>query len=240
MSSAARRGGSAPGRRRRARRASTSATPGPAGGTRRRRSTCALPASSPSGPARTGWCRRPRTGSRRGEPASRHRAARGAVPVPLAGAGSRARGCGLGAGLGGGGGGAGRRPCCDRSRAAARSGPRGRRRARPPTRLRAVALAAEDLLTSDLVGYVAACPGVGCGWLFADRRRRRRWCSMAACGNRAKARRYAQRHGVRRLSLPPGSARHGVPAICMTLRSTTIPQRGEGSAFDRHGVRPNC
>jgi predicted RNA-binding Zn ribbon-like protein len=63
--------------------------------------------------------------------------------------------------------------------------------------LRAVALAAEDLLTSDLAAFVAACPGAGCGWLFADRRRRRRWCSMAACGNRAKARRYAERHGIR-------------------------------------------
>jgi len=63
--------------------------------------------------------------------------------------------------------------------------------------LRAVVLAAEDLLTSDLSAFVTACPGAGCGWLFADRRRRRRWCSMAACGNRAKARRYAERHGVR-------------------------------------------
>jgi predicted RNA-binding Zn ribbon-like protein len=67
----------------------------------------------------------------------------------------------------------------------------------PADALRAAALAAEDLLTSDLSGFVAACPGEGCGWLFADRRRRRRWCSMAACGNRAKARRYAERHGVR-------------------------------------------
>jgi predicted RNA-binding Zn ribbon-like protein len=65
----------------------------------------------------------------------------------------------------------------------------------PADALRAVALAAEDLLTSDLRAFVAACPGEGCGWLFADRRRRRRWCSMAACGNRAKARRYAERHG---------------------------------------------
>lgn len=62
--------------------------------------------------------------------------------------------------------------------------------------LRAVSLAAEDLLTSELSAFVAACPGAGCGWVFADRRRRRRWCSMAACGNRAKARRYAERHGV--------------------------------------------
>jgi len=58
-----------------------------------------------------------------------------------------------------------------------------------------VAMAAEDLLTSSLAPYVAACPGMGCGWVFADRRRKRRWCSMAACGNRAKARRYAERHG---------------------------------------------
>lgn len=62
--------------------------------------------------------------------------------------------------------------------------------------LRAVAIAAEALLTSDLSGFVTACPGEGCGWLFADRRRRRRWCSMAACGNRAKARRFAQRHAT--------------------------------------------
>ena len=59
--------------------------------------------------------------------------------------------------------------------------------------LAAVATAAEDLLTSSLAAFVAACPGEGCGWLFADRRRKRRWCSMAACGNRAKARRYAER-----------------------------------------------
>lgn len=57
----------------------------------------------------------------------------------------------------------------------------------------AVAVAAEELLTSPLGGCVAACPGTGCGWVFADPRRRRRWCSMAVCGNRAKARAYARR-----------------------------------------------
>jgi predicted RNA-binding Zn ribbon-like protein len=51
----------------------------------------------------------------------------------------------------------------------------------------------DDLLSSPLSGVVAACPGVGCGWLFADPRQRRRWCDMAVCGNRAKARRYAER-----------------------------------------------
>jgi len=57
--------------------------------------------------------------------------------------------------------------------------------------LHAVASSAERLLVSSLSGCVAACPGQDCGWLFADPRRRRRWCSMAVCGNRAKVRRYA-------------------------------------------------
>jgi predicted RNA-binding Zn ribbon-like protein len=61
--------------------------------------------------------------------------------------------------------------------------------------LRAVALAAEGLLTSELSAFVSACPGAGCGWLFADRRGRRRWCSMAACGNRDKAIRHGRTAG---------------------------------------------
>jgi predicted RNA-binding Zn ribbon-like protein len=58
----------------------------------------------------------------------------------------------------------------------------------------AVAWAAARLLTSPMVERVAACPGAGCGWVFADPRGRRRWCSMAWCGNRAKARRFAERN----------------------------------------------
>jgi predicted RNA-binding Zn ribbon-like protein len=58
--------------------------------------------------------------------------------------------------------------------------------------LRAVAWSAAALLTSPLAAHVGACPGVGCGWVFADLRDRRRWCSMAWCGNRNKARRHAQ------------------------------------------------
>jgi predicted RNA-binding Zn ribbon-like protein len=61
--------------------------------------------------------------------------------------------------------------------------------------LHTAAACAEDLLTSRLAGCVAACPGTGCGWLFGDPRRRRRWCSMAVCGNRAKARRHTERRG---------------------------------------------
>jgi predicted RNA-binding Zn ribbon-like protein len=59
--------------------------------------------------------------------------------------------------------------------------------------LLAIAWHAAELLTSPLAGRVFACPGDGCGWLFGDPRGRRRWCSMAVCGNRAKVRRHAAR-----------------------------------------------
>ena len=54
---------------------------------------------------------------------------------------------------------------------------------------------AADLLTSGELAKVGQCADHRCGWLFLDtsRNRSRRWCSMAYCGNRAKARRYYQR-----------------------------------------------
>lgn len=69
----------------------------------------------------------------------------------------------------------------------------------PPSRdvrlpLHAAALAAADLLARPERADVRACPGHGCGWLFLDPRGRRVWCSMAACGNRAKVRAHAARH----------------------------------------------
>jgi len=58
-----------------------------------------------------------------------------------------------------------------------------------------VLTAATDLLTSDSRGLVRQCEDSGCGWLFLDRSnaRKRRWCSMADCGNRNKAREYYRR-----------------------------------------------
>ncbi len=56
------------------------------------------------------------------------------------------------------------------------------------------AMAAEGLLSGELVELVRACPGAGCGWLFLDPTGRRRWCSMTSCGNRAKVRAHAARH----------------------------------------------
>ncbi|HEV3478916.1 MAG TPA: ABATE domain-containing protein [Gaiellaceae bacterium] len=59
-----------------------------------------------------------------------------------------------------------------------------------------LARAAGALLTSPEVDTVGRCPGHHCGWLFLDPRGRRRWCTMAVCGNRAKARRHALRTRV--------------------------------------------
>jgi predicted RNA-binding Zn ribbon-like protein len=72
--------------------------------------------------------------------------------------------------------------------------------------LLAVARAAGDLLASTEPRLVRACPGRGCGWLFLDSRGRRRWCDMAVCGNRAKARRHAARESSRRTSAPRASS----------------------------------
>jgi predicted RNA-binding Zn ribbon-like protein len=69
-----------------------------------------------------------------------------------------------------------------------------------------VARSAADLLTSDELARVGQCADDrGCGWLFIDttRSRRRRWCSMESCGNRAKQRRHLQRERL-------GRARRGL------------------------------
>lgn len=52
---------------------------------------------------------------------------------------------------------------------------------------------AVDILISEKeLSRVKKCEGEPCGWLFLDtsRNRSRRWCSMADCGNRAKAKRF--------------------------------------------------
>jgi predicted RNA-binding Zn ribbon-like protein len=57
----------------------------------------------------------------------------------------------------------------------------------------AVGRSAADLLTSADLRAIGRCPGEQCGWLFLDPSGRRRWCTMAVCGNRAKVRRFAER-----------------------------------------------
>jgi predicted RNA-binding Zn ribbon-like protein len=58
-----------------------------------------------------------------------------------------------------------------------------------------VARAATSLLTSPELARVRECAGDPCGWVFLDMSKNasRRWCDMADCGNRAKARRYRER-----------------------------------------------
>jgi predicted RNA-binding Zn ribbon-like protein len=58
-----------------------------------------------------------------------------------------------------------------------------------------VARSITSLLTSPELARVRECADDSCGWLFLDlsRNASRRWCDMADCGNRAKARRYRER-----------------------------------------------
>ena len=79
----------------------------------------------------------------------------------------------------------------------------------------ALAAVAEPLVAVIAAGGVERlriCANDGCRWVFQDGSRtgRRRWCSMASCGNRAKAARHRERKraaaltGMPGLLLPPG------------------------------------
>lgn len=58
-----------------------------------------------------------------------------------------------------------------------------------------IVYSASQLLASNRLDRVRQCAGDDCGWLFLDtsRNHSRRWCDMADCGNRAKARRHYRR-----------------------------------------------
>jgi len=58
-----------------------------------------------------------------------------------------------------------------------------------------VARSAAEALTSDDVRRIGECAGEQCQWLYVDtsRNHSRRWCVMADCGNRAKAKRHYHR-----------------------------------------------
>jgi predicted RNA-binding Zn ribbon-like protein len=59
--------------------------------------------------------------------------------------------------------------------------------------LDALLIEAGNLLADRRRDLVAACPGEDCGWLFLNTSRRRRWCQMSVCGNRAKQAAFANR-----------------------------------------------
>ena len=67
----------------------------------------------------------------------------------------------------------------------------------PGLPLARLAVAAAELLTDKRAPRLRRCSGSdhGCAWLFLDTSRagNRRWCSMEACGNRAKVRAHYRR-----------------------------------------------
>ena len=62
--------------------------------------------------------------------------------------------------------------------------------------LAAIARSAAEIIVEGLQARLRICANPACGLLFSDksRTRRRRWCSMAICGNRHKVSSFARRH----------------------------------------------
>jgi predicted RNA-binding Zn ribbon-like protein len=63
--------------------------------------------------------------------------------------------------------------------------------------LAAIARSAAEIITEGPQARLRVCANPNCGLFFCDtsRTRRRRWCSMAICGNRNKVKSFARRHG---------------------------------------------
>jgi predicted RNA-binding Zn ribbon-like protein len=73
--------------------------------------------------------------------------------------------------------------------------------------------AAAQLLAGVDPGLVRCCEGRACTLWFYDRTRtrRRRWCSMAICGNREKNRRHRARENASAQGQPPAGREEGGP-----------------------------
>ena len=65
--------------------------------------------------------------------------------------------------------------------------------------LAAIARSAAEILIEGPAARLRLCANPSCGLFFSDmsRTRRRRWCSMARCGNRHKVAAFARRHSPR-------------------------------------------
>ena len=62
--------------------------------------------------------------------------------------------------------------------------------------LAAIARSAAEIISEGPESKLRLCANPGCGLFFCDasRTRKRRWCSMAVCGNRHKVASFARRH----------------------------------------------
>jgi predicted RNA-binding Zn ribbon-like protein len=76
--------------------------------------------------------------------------------------------------------------------------------------LAAIARSAAEILTEGAAARLSACANPACGLLFCDtsRTHRRRWCSMAVCGNRYKVASFARR-APRTFAAKAGSSQAG-------------------------------
>jgi predicted RNA-binding Zn ribbon-like protein len=70
-----------------------------------------------------------------------------------------------------------------------------RRWSAPESLLQPIGEAMARLVSEEDFSHIKACEGASCTLLFADHTKghRRRWCSMAVCGNRAKQQAHYQR-----------------------------------------------
>lgn len=66
--------------------------------------------------------------------------------------------------------------------------------------LAAVARSGAEIIAEGARARIRHCANPDCGLLFYDnsRTRRRRWCSMAVCGNRSKVAAFARKHAAAR------------------------------------------
>lgn len=73
--------------------------------------------------------------------------------------------------------------------------------------LAAIARSAAELITEGDAAEIRLCANPACSLFFLDNSRthRRRWCSMALCGNRHKVAAFARRHTVRKRAAGAGA-----------------------------------
>jgi len=76
----------------------------------------------------------------------------------------------------------------------------------PESLLQPIARAMADLVCQEDFSHVRACEGPACTLLFVDKtngNKRRRWCSMAVCGNRAKVQAHRERKRLEKAAAAP-------------------------------------
>jgi predicted RNA-binding Zn ribbon-like protein len=77
-----------------------------------------------------------------------------------------------------------------------------------------IAFSALTMLTQHDLSRIKQCEGDHCGWLFFDttKNKRRRWCEMSVCGNRAKIRALRERRKTDPEKIkPPAAHSHPKP-----------------------------